>query len=244
MPRPIIALTSWRHPRAARDGEPQWTDICCGDAYVRAVAAAGGAPLVLPRLAELDAVRDALAPAQGLLLTGGGDVQAAVYGAQPHPRSGRQDPARDAMELEAIAWARKAGVPILGICRGIQILNAALGGTLIQDIPSEVPGAMQHWIGGDADYLGHEVAVEPGSLAARALGTTSLATNSWHHQAVREVASGLRVTARTADGIIEALESSAGEPILAVQFHPEMSFDAAPAFLGLFRWLVEAAAAR
>jgi putative glutamine amidotransferase len=244
VPRPIIALTSWRHPRPAHDGEPQWTDIVCGDAYVRAVAAAGGAPYVLPRIADLEAVRDALAPAQGLLLTGGGDVQASLYGAQPHPRSGRQDPVRDAMELEAIAWARRTRVPILGICRGIQLLNVAFGGTLIQDIPTEVPGAMQHWTQGDADYLGHPVELEGWSAAARALGTTSLATNSWHHQAVRGVGAGLRVTAHAADGIVEAVESASDAPILAVQFHPEMSFDAAPVFLGLFRWLVESASAR
>jgi len=243
VPRPIIAVTSWRHHRGAAEGEHQWTDICCGDGYVRAVAAAGAAPLILPRVPHLEAVHDAMAVADGLLLTGGGDVQAALYGAAPHPRSRRQDPVRDEVEIEAIRVAEQRHLPVLGICRGIQLLNVVAGGTLVHDIPTEIPGAIQHRTEADGDYLGHAIEIERGSLLHRLLGADRLATNSWHHQAVKDPGKGLRVTARTADGVVEAIESADGR-ILAVQCHPEMSFDRYPVFLELFRWLARQASSR
>jgi len=161
----------------------------------------------------------ALAAVRGLVLTGGEDVAPARYGAAPHPRLGDVDPVRDAAELALIAAARARGLPILAICRGIQILNVALGGTLYQDLASERPGPVPH-----NDETGrHPVHVEAGSLLERTLGTRSASVNSRHHQAIRDLAPGLKAVAWADDGIIEGAEpSDAKEPwMVAVQWHPE-----------------------
>jgi len=161
----------------------------------------------------------ALAAVRGLVLTGGTDVAPARYGAAPHPRLGEVDPVRDAAELALIAAARARGLPILAICRGIQILNVALGGTLYQDLDSERPGPVPH-----NDETGrHPIHVEAGSLLERTLGTRAASVNSRHHQAIRDLAPGLAAVAWADDGVIEGAEpTDAKEPwMVAVQWHPE-----------------------
>ncbi len=212
-PAPAVAVTA---PRRLVEGRER---VTLNTAYVRALEGAGLVPLAVPTMLAADRAGAALAAVRGLVLTGGEDVAPARYGAAPHPRLGDVDPVRDAAELALIAAARARGLPILAICRGIQILNVALGGTLYQDLDSERPGPVPH-----NDETGrHPVHVEAGSLLERALGTRSASVNSRHHQAIRDLAPGLKAVAWADDGIIEGAEpSDAKEPwMVAVQWHPE-----------------------
>jgi len=190
-------------------------------AYTTALRGAGLLPLVLPVLdpADADAALDGVA---GLVLTGGEDVSPDRYGSVPHPELGDTHEGRDAFEIALVEAARARALPTLAICRGIQILNVALGGTLVQDIPAEWAAPIVH----DGDWARtarvHEVDVTPGSRLARALGTERPVVNSMHHQAVRTVASPLATVARAPDGIVEGVEWPTDEWwMVGVQWHPE-----------------------
>jgi putative glutamine amidotransferase len=194
---------------------------------------------------------DALAGVHGLLLTGGPDVEPARYGQAPHASVVDADPVRDAFELPLIAEARARRLPILAICRGMQILNVACGGTLIQDIPTQVSGALAHRLAVPPNQpysLAHEIWIEKGSLLARLMGdrladSDTCEVNSRHHQAVGVVAPGFVVSATAPDGIIEAIEEPATPFCLAVQWHPE-NFWRTGEFRPLFEGLVRAADAQ
>jgi putative glutamine amidotransferase len=214
----------------------------CDIRYPEALMRSGAAPILLPRTRDEEVVETAMDVVDALLLTGGGDVVSLAYGEEPHPSALHQDPVRDAMEFAAVHRAVERGIPVLGICRGIQALNVAFGGSLIQDIPSQVPDAVQHYTRAADTILGHSVDIEEDTLLAEILGATSTPVSSWHHQAVRQVGDGLRVNARARDGIVEGLEAADGRPILAVQCHPEESAEVYPLFQRLFDWLVEVAA--
>jgi putative glutamine amidotransferase len=195
--------------------------------------------LVPPGLAE-GTLRGLLPRLDGLLLSGGGDLDPARYGAPPHPLAAGLDAARDATELALTRWAVAEGRPLFGICRGAQVLNVALGGTLYGDV-GEHPGALQHTYPSEAAALRpHPVQVAEGSRLAEVLGLPVLAVNSLHHQAVRAVAPGLRVAARAPDGLVEAVELPGHPFALAVQWHPE-SLPEAPEMQRLFAALVAAA---
>jgi len=215
-------------------------------AYLRSVLAAGGVPIILsPVLGPAYAMR-ALDGVDGLLLTGGEDIHPAWYGAEPSPHLYPPNRERDLFELALFAAARQRELPILGICRGIQLVNVGLGGTLFQDLPSERPGPVAHDPGSARDARSHAIRLQEGTRAARALGATTLSVNSFHHQAVDRLAGGLVASGWSADGLIEAAESPPGAPwLLAVQWHPEeMHADARAPERGLFRALVEAAEER
>jgi len=190
-------------------------------AYTVSIRGAGLLPLVLPVLDPSDADA-ALEGVSGLVLTGGEDVNPARYGASPHERLGDVHDGRDAFETALVHAARARALPTLAICRGVQILNVALGGTLIQDIPSERPDAIEH----DGDWARtkrvHEVSVAPGSRLARALGTEQPRVNSMHHQAIGTVAPSLAAVARAPDGIVEGVEWPDDDWwMVGVQWHPE-----------------------
>ena len=189
--------------------------------YAEQVAAAGGVPVLLPPRPGVAAAVDRL---DGLLLTGGGDIDPGRYGAQLHPRTGRVSAPRDAAELELLGAAMAAGLPALGVCRGMQLVNVARGGTLCQHLPNDaghtpVPGT----------YGSHPVRVAPGTRLAGILGANGDGVDvpTAHHQAVDRVGEGLVATAWAEDGVIEAVEpSAAGDPfLLAVQWHPEAGTD-------------------
>ena len=191
------------------------------EAYTNALAAAGLVPLVLPPLSPDIAIR-ALDNIAGLVLTGGEDLDPAHYGVATHSAAGQPHAARDACELALARVARDRAVPTLAICRGAQIVNVAFGGTLIQDLPSERSGTLDHNPGRGRGERVHSVYVEPESRLARAIGASEIATNSSHHQAVERLGDGLRITARTSDGIVEGLESvDTAWWMVAVQWHPE-----------------------
>jgi len=214
-------------------------------AYVRSVLRAGGVPLVLSPLLGDKHNAVLLEALDGLVLSGGEDVDPVHYGHAPHPDLGDVDPRRDAFELAIFRDARARGLPVLAICRGIQLVNVAMGGTLWQDIPSERPQALRHAQASHRDDRTHRVDLTPGSRLAEALGGTTCEVNSFHHQSIRDLAPGLAVTGRAPDGEIEGIESADdGSWLLAVQWHPEEfhHHGAAPDH-GLFDALVRAAGA-
>jgi putative glutamine amidotransferase len=212
-------------------------------AYIRSVLAAGGVPLVLSPLMGASLAARALDGVDGLILTGGEDLDPAWYGATPSPLLDPPSRERDLFELALFASARQRGLPILGICRGIQLINVALGGTLYQDLPSERPGPVRHRPDGARDLRSHQVRLQPESRAAGVLGAAELMVNSSHHQAIKDLASGLQATGWTEDGVIEAVETGREAPwLLAVQWHPEeMHAETAAPERGLFAALVREA---
>jgi putative glutamine amidotransferase len=213
-----------------------------GKNYSDAVALAGGLPFMVSNLSP--ALAEAYCEcADGVLFSGGGDVEPRLYGEQPHPRLGEVEHERDRFELALYRAARARGLPILGICRGIQLINVAEGGTLHQDLPS-LPGTISHSQARRDSSLGHEVTLEPKSYLAEALGKASLWTNSFHHQAVDRLGQGLKITGRAQDDTVEVLENDGGSFVLGVQWHPEMSFRDHPEHFVPFRLFLEAVKAR
>lgn len=212
-------------------------------AYVRALLAAGGVPLILSPLMGASLAGSALDGCDGLLLTGGEDIDPSWYGAVPSPLLSPPSQERDLFELALFAVARQRQLPILGICRGIQLINVALGGTLFQDLPSERPGSVDHSPSRARDARSHAVRLQRGSRAAAALGGTEVTVNSVHHQAIKELAPGLIATGWSGDGLIEAAETKPdGSWILGVQWHPEeMCPDRQAPDHGLFSALVDEA---
>mgnify|MGYP002630109093 CR=1 FL=1 len=190
--------------------------------YVRSLESAGLTPIIVPPLRSSRAARDIIATCGGLLLTGGEDLSPALYHQKPHEHTGAPNELRDATELALFAEAQARRLPVLAICRGIQLANVAMGGTLIQDIPSERPSMLNHDQPDLRDRRTHAVSLVAGSRIAGALKTKTLVVNSYHHQSVDMIAPGLGVTATAPDGIIEGLESD--DPdwwMVGVQWHPE-----------------------
>ena len=214
--------------------------------YVRAVEASGAIPLVLPPQSDAaDALADLL---DALLLSGGADVAPARYGdASVHSETYGIDSERDAFEIELFGAMLNRNKPVLGICRGIQVINVALGGTLIQDIPSQHPGSAaighrQQERGLAASSVGHLVTPRDEELLP-IFGDSTLGVNSFHHQAIRDLAPDLIPVAFSPDGLIEAVAMSGNRPVFAVQWHPELMFEAHPQHLRPFEHLAETALA-
>ena len=207
--------------------------------YVESVRRAGGEPCVL----QLNAIAS-LKDLDGVLLSGGGDIDPAIYKEPRHPRTNDPDAARDTFELELARLAIDSDLPLFGVCRGLQVINVAAGGTLIQDIPSEVNHPLGHQVAVPLYAMAHEVWVSRGSLLANAMdeeldGGETLQVNSRHHQAVRQTAAGFNVTATAPDGVIEAIERPASRFCVAVQWHPE-NFWRTGEFRALFEGFVRA----
>lgn len=214
--------------------------------YVESVTRAGGEPVEVVPGAE--APEHILARVDALVLTGGGDVDPALYGEAPHPTFQAAEDGRDAYEIALARAAMAKGLPILAICRGMQVLNVAMGGTLIQDIPSQVPGALTHSVPEPRFAIAHEVWVSSGSRLATLLADhmedgETCHVNSRHHQSVKQAAPGFEVTATAPDGVIEAMEQPGATFCVAVQWHPE-NFWRTGEFRELFEGLVAAANAR
>ncbi len=214
--------------------------------YVECVRRAGGAVVVIPPCRDEELLRATYASLAGLLLAGGGDIEPHHYGRPVEARNTYVDPDRDHAELLLTRWALGDDLPVLAICRGIQMLNVALGGTLIQDIPSQAPSTVVHHPGPGAvrSEPRHAVAVEAGSRLAAILGRVQADVNSFHHQAVDGVAPALTVVARAPDAIVEALECSERRFVLGVQWHPEEMASTDPIQRAPFTAFVEACTTR
>jgi putative glutamine amidotransferase len=219
--------------------------------YTRAIKAGGGLPWVLPTDPDPALVAEGVRRSDGVLLTGGDDVQPSLYTKRLPSRIARTvhpaGPERDAFELLLIREVLRQRKPLLAICRGHQILNVALGGTLFADIPQQVPRALNHSRTDRKDKVVHSVTVAPGSVMARIAGKPRLGVNSSHHQAVAALAKALRATAVSEDGIVEGLELTPASArmlpfLLAVQFHPERLFARHAEHLALFKTFVRACA--
>lgn len=217
--RPVIGIPCGGYPDS-------WFTPVYGNAisYLRAIEAAGGIPALI-HLTRDEAVIDAhYQRCHALLLAGGEDVHPSRYGAAPHPRIGATNPLQDDVEIALARRAAADGKPILGVCRGLQMLNVALGGTLYQDISSELPDALDHEESTkqrDMAHLSHPIRIAADSWLAAQLDVGELTVNSLHHQALRDIAPGLRVTARAPDGVVEAAEGVGAGFIVGVQCHPE-----------------------
>ena len=219
--------------------------------YQESVLAAGGLPLTLPATVSAEVLGECVARADGVLLTGGDDVEPALYGAKLPPdirstvgttRDGGRRDLRELLLIQQVFAQRK---PLLAICRGHQVLNVALGGTLVADIPRMLPGAANHRRDDKRNDIAHEVRLTPGSLLSRITATQELGVNSTHHQAVARVAPPFCVVARSPDGVVESLELKPGARqalpfLLSVQFHPERLADRFEAHAAIFRAFVEA----
>ena len=238
--RPVVGFTTRHRTVTSEAGaEPVYT---AGEDYARMIRAAGGLPVAL--LAgddsEADEILDRI---DALVLSGGGDVDPAYYGSPGDDTVYGVDPPRDRLEVALAQGARERRLPTLCICRGMQVLNVALGGSLIVHLDPDGDGAFDHRnLGTERSSRHHSVILEPGSLTAKALGVDAVEVNSFHHQAVDRIAPGLVVTGRAPDGVVEALapEDDAW-PMWAVQWHPEALGPRDEPSLRLFRSLVEAA---
>ncbi|MEQ3549272.1 gamma-glutamyl-gamma-aminobutyrate hydrolase family protein [Pseudonocardia nematodicida] len=222
MTRPLIGLTAYVE-RASYWVVSDEESVLLPRGYLDMVSAAGGVPLLLPPTADAP---DALAACDGLLITGGPDVGAAHYGQSPGTQVDDPRIERDASDLAVTRRALELGLPVLGVCRGHQVLNVALGGSLHQHLP-EVVGAetAAAHSAGEGVYAPVEIAPEPGSRIAAVLGTDPVTVRCHHHQAIDRLGSGLRVTARAANGVVEAVEYDGDAWVLGVQSHPERSPD-------------------
>jgi putative glutamine amidotransferase len=213
--------------------------------YEEAIRRAGGEPVVIEPASK--PVDDVIRTASGLLLTGGGDVDPAIYGAPAHPTYSPVEDGRDSYEIELVNRAIETNLPILAICRGVQVLNVARGGTLVQDIPTELSGALRHRFPvppHEAVKPAHDVWVERESLLGRLLtphldASDTCVVNSRHHQAVQRLGQGLTVVATAPDGVIEAVEAPELRFCLGVQWHPE-NFYRTGEFRELFEGLLRA----
>jgi putative glutamine amidotransferase len=237
VPAPLVALTTYHlGPGQVRD----WDSAHVLPAsYADALHRAGARTALLPP-GQPSAAEELLAPFDGLLLAGGGDVEAARYGAAAHPAEGGLDPGRDQLELELARAAVRLGVPVLGICRGMQVLNVALGGTLVQHLP-DLPGLLEHR--NKAEPAMHGLRVEPGSRLAAALGRVDGQVRSDHHQAVDRLGEGLRAVAWSPDGLVEGIERDQGWTV-GVLWHPEKTAPTDPAQQRLLGAFVAQAATR
>lgn len=244
--RPIIGIpTQTLH---AIDGIPEalpasWV---MNQRYSYAAIAGGGVPLMIPLVAhDLETLRCIYDRLDGVLLAGGVDVNPTNFGEPPHPRLGRIDPARDTVELELTKWALEDGKPLLGLCRGLQVINVALGGSLHQDLEAQYPRGIKHdyfpTAGFSRDYLAHEVEIASGSRLARVFDARRVTVNSMHHQGIRDLGQDLVATAYAPDGLIEGIEFGDDQFVVGVQWHPEALDDKDPRTIQLFRDFTAAA---
>ena len=210
--------------------------------YTQAIAKAGGAPVIIPELSDPEALRSILDGLDGLVISGGADVNPLWYGESPRQALGGVEPARDLYELRLIKLATDRRMPVLGICRGLQLLNVAFGGSLYQDIPSQYPDHIGHNQDMPGAYGSHKAYIQAGTKLAEILGEDSVAVNSFHHQSIKALAPIFKVAALAPDRVVEAIDAYPERPIFGVQWHPEGLVQGGDTtMLRIFRFQVERA---
>lgn len=208
--------------------------------YVKSVILAGGVPLLLPLTTDQNIVKHYCSIIDGLILSGGHDVSPLAYGEQPLQKLGQTLPERDVFDRLLIENALEIDIPVLGVCRGLQILNVALGGTLYQDLDYIPECNLKHDQYHDPTLPTHEVYIDRGTKLYEIMNDTCVKTNSFHHLAIKTLGEGLDVTARAADGVIEAIEHHERRFVIGVQWHPEMMSATDPKMRSLFESLIQA----
>lgn len=241
--RPLIAVTTSELRRSddgrrRNPGDPPKVEFALDTLYPEAIERAGGVPVLVPPIRP-DAVGPLLDRVDGVCLAGGPDVQPSIYGEEPHPELGMTEPRADALELAIVREADRRELPMLGICRGMQLLNVARGGTLHQHLPDVMGDQLRHRQEAHGSITTHQVKTAPRSLLRATFGRGLVDVNSFHHQAVRDLGRGLVATAWAPDGTIEAIEDPGPRFVLGVQWHAE----GMPLHAPLFELLVAAAAA-
>jgi putative glutamine amidotransferase len=236
-PPPLIAVTTseLRRPADVRQpehGEPPRLELALGLTYPEAIERAGGLPVIVPPLRP-DTIGPLLDRVDGLCLPGGPDLQPAAYGEEPHPELGPTEPRVDALELALVSEADRRGLPILAICRGLQVVNVARGGTLHQHLPDVVGTGIEHRQEAPGSVQTHRITIARRSVLHGLIGDTAVSVNSFHHQAVHDLGRGLVATAWAPDGVIEAIEDPGERLVLGVQWHAEGLRDHLPLFEAL-----------
>ncbi len=216
--RPLVALTTSLDRKSGAHARPS---VFLYTSYIAAIEAIGLTPVLITPAHTRESIGALLSSCRGLVLTGGEDVDPARYGEDPSPALGTIMPERDEMEFTALACALGNDMPVFAICRGLQVLNVFMGGSLYQDIATEFPGDVLHQQRTPWSTKAHSVHVDRGSMLHGIVGSDTFSINSFHHQALKDVAPGLRVVARADDGLVEAAESIDGTWCMGVQWHPE-----------------------
>jgi putative glutamine amidotransferase len=229
--RPIIGITAGYDENEGR--------VYCPSDYIQSVVEAGGKPLLIPIMPD-DMAEELLSVVDGMLFPGGVDLDPRHYNERPNLQLGKINPKLDKLELAVARSVLKMGMPLLGVCRGCQLVNVAAKGNLVQDIPSQVGGAMKHYQQAPRWYGTHEAVFDEDSLFHRVFGKRRIVVNSFHHQSIKEPGEGFTVTARALDGVAEGAESKKGFRLL-IQWHPEGMWAENRIFLEPFKALVSAA---
>ena len=239
--RPVVGITC--SLTASSIGDSIYTlerNIIARD-YSHAIEYAGGTPLLIPHVGDIECINQYLGVLDGLVLSGGGDIDPLLFGQEPHQNLGSVDRVRDEMELQLTQKALDQDLPILAICRGIQMLNVAAGGTIYQDIAAEMPQpTLRHSQSGAGWYASHTIDIISESRLFQIFDSPTARVNSFHHQAVREIGEGFIATAKAKDNVIEAIESPTRRFALGVQYHPEMMWEHHPEVLNLFTAFLKA----
>lgn len=232
MSQPIIGITTFISDKG----------LTLPTTYIDAINDSDGVPMVLAKTLNPEKIKAQIEKIDALLLTGGNDIEPALFNEEPHQQLGEIEPGRDEYESGLIEHALEKGIPVLGICRGAQILNIQQGGTMYQDIYDQIDGTVnQHTQNAARDYLAHTVNIEDGSLLHRIVGEKTIKTNTFHHQANKGVPDHFIISATSPDGVIEAVESTAHDFVLGLQWHPEGTYFNDGPSKKIFHALVEAA---
>jgi putative glutamine amidotransferase len=237
--RPLIGLTTRAGTRSVHNHERSIDYI--NSSYIHAVEDAGGVPILIPILQDLSGLQTLLPHLDGLLLPGGLDIDPRNYDQQPHQLTGSPNPSIDTLELALAHWALQEKIPTLGICRGMQLLNVALGGDLYQDLGEQLPDSLAHasW-DLPRNQFAHTIRIEAGSRMEKIFGQQVLASNSLHHQGIRNPGNGIIISGRAEDGVPELMEVADHPFMLAAQCHPEELYQSNPIWALLFSAFVAA----
>ena len=235
--RPLIGVPSQADYREG-SGRPIYGN---NRTYIHAVEHAGGVPVLIPMLNDVSLLEALLVRLDGLLFSGGVDINPCFYHEEAHPHLGEVDHKLDELEMFLVQWALRERMPILGVCRGMQLLNVALGGSLYQDLNTQYPEGMEHCRRElPRNTLIHSIHIEEGSQMEKVLGTNEIWINSLHHQAVKDLGQGVHISGRAEDGVAELLEVAGYSFVMAIQGHPEELYTSETACEKLFVAFVEA----